>query len=490
MVIVGAGPGGLTAGMLLAHKGYDVTIYEKNERVGGRNQSIDKDGFVFDTGPTFLMMKFILDEVFEETGRNSSDYLSFVRLDPMYRLIFNEGSIDLSPDHDKTKRSIASLFPGQEKGFDTFLEREGKRYDHMFPCLKKDYCHWHAFLRPVFLKFLRWSSPTKSLFGRLGDYFDYDTLRLSFTFQSKYLGMSPWDCPGAFTIIPMVEHRHAIYHTIGGLSAISDAMARVIEEEGGTIRLSTPVSRVIVEGNVARGVELEDGTTVYADAVIVNADFGHAMGHLFEPGAVKKYAPKNLEKKKLSCSTFMVYLGLDKVYDTLPHHTIVFADDYRKNVDAIFHSMQLSEDLSLYIRNATPTDPTIAPEGHSNIYVLVPVPNNRSGIDWGSESAAMRNLVIDTIKRKTPLTDIEDHIVTEHIITPSDWEENYDVYCGATFNLAHNMGQMLYFRPHNRLDGLKRCYIVGGGTHPGSGLPTIYESARVSEKLLRDDVGG
>jgi phytoene desaturase len=436
------------------------------------------------------MMKFILDEVFAETGRNAYDYLSFVKLDPMYRLVFNEGSIDLSPDHEKTKAEIARLFPGQERGFDRFLEREGNRYDHMFPCLKKDYCHWHAFLRPVFLRFIRWSSPTKSLFGRLGDYFDRDMLKLSFTFQSKYLGMSPWDCPGAFTIIPMVEHRHAIYHTIGGLSAISDAMARVIEEEGGSIHLSSPVRKVIVENGTARGVELGDGTVEYADAVIVNADFGHAMGSLFEPGAVSKYSPQALEKKKLSCSTFMLYLGVDKIYGDLPHHTVVFADDYKKNVDNIFHAMELSDDISLYIRNATPLDPTIAPEGHSNIYVLVPVPNNRSGISWDEAAPKMRDLVIDTIKRKTPLTDIDDHIVTEHVITPADWEEHYAVYRGATFNLAHNMGQMLYFRPHNRLEGLKRCYIVGGGTHPGSGLPTIYESARVSAKLLQDDLGG
>jgi phytoene desaturase len=288
----------------------------------------------------------------------------------------------------------------------------------------------------------------------------------------------------------MVEHRHAIYHTIGGLSAISDAMARVIEEEGGSIHLSSPVRKVIVENGTARGVELGDGTVEYADAVIVNADFGHAMGSLFEPGAVSKYSPQALEKKKLSCSTFMLYLGVDKIYGDLPHHTVVFADDYKKNVDNIFHAMELSDDISLYIRNATPLDPTIAPEGHSNIYVLVPVPNNRSGISWDEAAPKMRDLVIDTIKRKTPLTDIDDHIVTEHVITPADWEEHYAVYRGATFNLAHNMGQMLYFRPHNRLEGLKRCYIVGGGTHPGSGLPTIYESARVSAKLLQDDLGG
>jgi phytoene desaturase len=476
--------------MILAHKGYEVTVFEKNDRVGGRNQAISLEGYTFDTGPTFLMMKFILDEVFEETGRKAEEYLTFLDLDPMYRLVFPEGTLDFSPDHEKTKAEIARLFPGQERGYDRFLAREGVRYRRMYPCLRKDYGHWYAFLRPVFLRFIRWSSPTKSLFGRLGDYYAQDMLRLSFTFQSKYLGMSPWDCPGAFTIIPYVEHAFGIFHTIGGLSAISDAMAKVVEEEGGSLRLETPVKKVMVSGGTARGVELADGTVFEADAVVVNADFGHAMTTLFDKGAVPKYTSASLEKKKLSCSTFMLYLGVDKVYRDLPHHTIVFADDYKANVDDIFHNRRLSEDTSFYIRNATPLDPTLAPEGKSNIYVLVPITNTKAGIDWEAEKGPMRRRVLDAIMAKTPLTDLEDHIEVEHIITPDDCERSYAVYRGATFNLAHNLGQMLYFRPHNRLEGVKRCYIVGGGTHPGSGLPTIYESGRISADLLMRDLGG
>lgn len=186
----------------------------------------------------------------------------------------------------------------------------------------------------------------------------------------------------------------------------------------------------------------------------------------------------------------MLYLGVDKVYRDLPHHTIVFADDYKANVDDIFHNRRLSEDTSFYIRNATPLDPTLAPEGKSNIYVLVPITNTKAGIDWEAEKGPMRRRVLDAIMAKTPLTDLEDHIEVEHIITPDDWERSYAVYRGATFNLAHNLGQMLYFRPHNRLEGVKRCYIVGGGTHPGSGLPTIYESGRISADLLMRDLGG
>ena len=489
VIIIGAGPGGLTSAMILSHKGYDVTVYEKKEMVGGRNAPIRINGYTFDTGPTFLMMKFILDEVFRETGRDSSDYLDFIKLDPMYRLVFKDKELELSPDHEVTKKNISKVFPGQEKYYDDFYETEKKRFDHMFPCLQKDYSNRRAFFRPIFLKAIRWLSLNKSLFERLGDYYGPRDLRLGFTFQSKYLGMSPWDCPGAFTIIPYVEHGFGIYHTIGGLSAISDAMAKVVGEEGGKIKLKTPVKEIIVENGTAKGVVLEDGSKEYADAVIVNADFGYAMTNLFPKGVLKKYSTGNMEKKKMSCSTFMLYLGIDKTYDEVPQHTIFFAEDYEENIKDIFHNMKLSEDISFYIRNASVNDPTLAPEGKSNIYVLVPITNTRADIDWEIEKGPMRDLVLENIKERTPLKDIDEHIEVEKIITPADWENEYDVYKGATFNLAHNLLQMLYFRPHNRFEEVKKCYIVGGGTHPGSGLPTIYESGRISANLLMKDLG-
>jgi len=488
VIVVGAGPGGLTSAMLLSHGGYDVTVFEKRDKVGGRNEPITGEGYTFDTGPTFLMMKFILDEVFNETGRKSEDYLDFTLLDPMYKLIFNDKELTIYPDHEKTKKELARVFPGQERFYDEFLQKEKNRFDHMYPCLKKDYCSRTAFFRPIFIKALRWLSLNKSLFSRLGDYFDQDDLRLSFTFQSKYLGMSPWDCPGAFTIIPYVEHAFSIYHVKGGLSKISEAMAQVVEEEGGTILLNTPVKRILVEDGNAVGVELENGQEERADAVIVNADFCHAMNVLFDPGDLKKHHPSKIEKKRLSCSTFMLYLGLDKLYGSLPHHTIVFSDDYKTYVNDIFESYRLNEDVSFYIRNASVTDETIAPHGKSNIYVLVPIANMKSGVDWEKEKLRFRDLVVDIIKKKTPLSDIDKHIEYEKIITPADWEDEYGVFKGATFNLSHDLWQMLYFRPHNRFEDVGCCYIVGGGTHPGSGLPTIYESAHISADLLKKDM--
>jgi phytoene desaturase len=488
IVVIGAGPGGLTAAMLLAHRGFKVSVFEKEPTVGGRNAAIKLGDFIFDTGPTFLMMKFILDEMFAETARQSRDYLKMVKLEPMYHLKFDDMEIQVSSDHEAMKQQIDAHFPGQGKKLDQFLLNEKVRFEKLFPCLQKDYSYFHQFFRPAFLRGGPYLYTFNSIFDYLGKYFEQEKLRLSFTFQSKYLGMSAWECPGAFVIIPYIEHAFGIYHPIGGLSEISEAMARVVREEGGEIHLNTKVAKIITEGRTAKGVLLENGEKVMADEVIINQDFAHAMSHIVDPAILTKYHPDKLPEKRYSCSTFMLYLGLDKLYD-FPHHCVIFAKEYRANVADIFNNLKLSGDMSFYIRNASITDQTLAPKGKSALYVLVPVANNKSGIDWEKEKQIYRNKVLDVISKRTVFTDIKEHIQVEKVTTPADWENQYNVYLGATFNLAHNIGQMLYFRPRNKFEEIDHCYLVGGGTHPGSGLPTIYESGRISANLISKRYG-
>ncbi|UCG36078.1 MAG: phytoene desaturase, partial [Candidatus Bathyarchaeota archaeon] len=296
------------------------------------------------------------------------------------------------------------------------------------------------------------------------------------------LGMSPWECPAAFTMIPFVEHEFGIYHVMGGLNQLSQAMTKVVEEEGGTVRTNAKVKKLTISGRKVTGIELQDGEIRSFDQVVVNADFGHAFTNLVEPRKLRKYSQENIAKKRYSCSTFMLYLGLRKQYEA-PHHNIIFAKDYRSNIGDISLG-RLSDDFSFYVQNACVTDKTLAPRGKSTVYILVPVPNNFSGIDWDKEKADYRLRVIDAIENRTPMRDISKQIEIEKIVTPEDWENNYCIYKGATFNLAHNIRQMLYFRPHNKFEELENCYLVGGGTHPGSGLPTIYLSSMISAGLI------
>jgi phytoene desaturase len=484
VIVIGAGPGGLTSAMILAKRGFDVTIYEKDGKVGGRNQEIRLGDYTFDTGPTFLMLKNVLDEVFMEAGADGEKLLNFQKIEPMYRLVYDEKDhINPSNDHDFMKEEIARLFPGKEAAMDDYLKDEKTRFEKMFACLQKPYGKISDFFSPQFIKAIPHFALGKSLMDVLTGYFDEEKLALAFTFQAKYLGMSPWECPGAFALISYIEHAYGIYHVEGGLCKISEAMADVAVKNGAKLHLSTPVKKVITENGKAIGVELENGEKVTSDEVIINADFGYAATNLFEEGLLKKYTPEKVKSMKYSCSIFMLYLGIDKEYD-MPHHTIYFADDYKTNVADIFENKNLSDDMSFYVRNTVGVDKTNAPEGHSALYILVPVANLEADVDWDKEKERYKELLIDTMIKKTCMKDLREHIKAEKVITPTDWRDNYNVYNGATFNLAHNFGQMLYFRPHNKFEDVDNVYLAGGGTHPGSGLPTIYESGRISANMI------
>ena len=483
IAIIGAGPGGLAAAMLLARRGFQVQVFEKAPAIGGRNAEVVLGDYRFDLGPTFLMMKFLLDELFEETGRSSNTYLDFRLLDPMYQLNFCDKTMLARSRPEDMKAEIEQAFPGEGRNLDKFLLAESKRFEKLYPCLQKPYGTLASLLSSTLLAAVPHISAGRSLHDVLSKYFKAEELRLAFTFQSKYLGMSPWDCPGLFTMIPYTEHAHGVYHVQGGLCRISEAFAKVAREEGALIHTSAPVKRVTVKGRKACGVELESGERFECDDVVINADFGYAMSHLFDDGVIRRYNPQAMKKKRFSCSTFMMYLGVDRTFDT-QHHTIVFAEDYKKNLEDISLRKVTSNDISVYVRNSAVTDSTSAPAGHSALYILVPVPNNSSGIRWSEEKHAYRARVLEILQQRTEFRDLEKHIRTELIITPEDWESGKSVFMGATFNMGHGWNQMLYLRPHNEFEEVGNCYLVGGGTHPGSGLPTIFESARISSNLI------
>ncbi|MFA6232631.1 MAG: phytoene desaturase family protein [Bacteroidota bacterium] len=490
VIIIGAGPGGLSAGMLLAHHDIDVHIYEKNSTIGGRNASMRLGDFVFDLGPTFFLMKEVLEDLFHRTGRSLSDYAELQEIDPMYRLHFSDEMVFYpTRNQDRMKTELERVFPGSHDGYLRYLNREKKKYEKLIPCLAMPYSSLKDMLSWQFISSIPYLDLHQSVFGVLGRYFDDIHLKSSFSFQAKYLGMSPWEAPGLFSILSFIEHGGGIFHVTGGLSQLSAAMAKVFEEEGGTIHLSSPVREVLIENGCTVGVRLQDGSEQRADDVVINADFAHAMTNLVDKRHRRKYSNDTIAKKEYSCSTFMLYLGINKVYDDMEHHSIIFADDYRANIADITRNGVLSEQPSFYVQNASVTDPTLAPAGKSTLYVLVPVPNNTSNIDWSKEAGPLRDKIIALMETRGGYTDLRSHIEVERVITPQDWQDKADVYNGAVFNLGHQLKQMLMFRPHNEFEEFKNCYLVGGGTHPGSGLPTIYQSALISSSLLLKKYG-
>jgi phytoene desaturase len=487
-LIVGAGPGGLATALLLAKAGLEVTVVERQPRVGGRTSVIEGEGYRFDLGPTFFLYPQILEEIFTAVGRDLHREVPMKRLDPQYRLVFGAGGELLcTSDIERMVAEIAKLAPADAPRFRQFMAYNRVKLAKIAPCLQSPFLGWTSLLQARLLPVLPFLKPWKSLHAELAGYFRDPRLQLAFTFQSKYLGMSPFQCPSLFSILSFLEYEHGIWHPIGGCNALSTGMARVASELGVTLRLNEPVEEILFDGRRAVGVRTATGE-LRADAVVVNADFGHAMTTLVPNRLRRKWSDATIARKRFSCSTFMLYLGLEGRYDQLAHHNIYVAQNYRQNLDEIENQHVLTEDPSFYVENPSRTDDTMAPPGHSALYVLVPVSHQHPNIDWSRERVRYRQVALRQLT-KLGITDVERRIRFERTVTPDEWEKKIGTYRGATFNLAHSLGQMLHLRPRNRFEEFDRMYLVGGGTHPGSGLPVIFESARIGARLVLEDLG-
>lgn len=487
IVVVGAGPGGLAAAALLARTGAKVTVVERDAVVGGRTRTLEGEGgFRFDLGPTFFLYPAILREIFAACGASFDERVALKRLDPQYRLVFEGGGqIDATPDVGRMSAEIARLAPGDAAGFARFLAENRRKLEAFQPILQRPFDGPRDLLRPDMLRALPLLHPFRSVHGDLSRYFRDPRVRLAFSFQSKYLGMSPFRCPSLFTILSFLEYEHGVFHPIGGCGAITAALAELAQEAGAEIELGNAVERIEVTGGRVRGVATADGMRP-ADAVVVNADFAHAIPALLPEGERRGWNDRKIERARYSCSTFMLYLGLDRRFPALAHHTIALSAAYQDNLREIEQG-ELPGQPSFYLQNPVATDPTMAPPGGSALYLLVPMPNLASGHDWQAIAPQVRRQALDRLAL-LGLGDIEPHIRYERMVTPQDWQSTFAVHRGATFNLAHDFGQMLLFRPRNRFSHAG-VYLVGGGTHPGSGLPVIFESARISSALVAQDFG-
>ncbi|MBR0658507.1 phytoene desaturase family protein [Neoroseomonas oryzicola] len=490
VAIVGAGPGGLAAAMLLAASGARVTVFERDDVVGGRTRTVTAPGgYRFDIGPTFFLYPRILREIFASCGADLDAEVELLRLDPQYRLVFEGASpvsVDASPDLARMEAEIAKLNPADARGLRSFMEDNRTKLEAFRPVLERPFGGLSDYLAPEVVNGLRYLRPWASLDQDLRRHFADPRTRLAFGFQSKYLGMSPFRCPSMFTILSFLEYEHGVFHPRGGCGAVSEAMARVAGRLGVEFRFGAQVERLAFEGRRAAGVEVA-GSRHAADAVVVNADFAHTIPGLMPEELRPQWPDAKIAKARYSCSTFMLYLGIEGRLPDLAHHTVLLAEDYERNLRQI-ETGEIPDNPSVYVQAAAGTDPSLAPEGHSTLYVLVPVPNLREGGDWAAEAQRYRRVALDRLKA-LGLGDIEPRIRYERMLTPQDWRDEYAVGYGATFNLAHDVRQMLHFRPRNRFGKAQGVYLVGGGTHPGSGLPVIYEGARISTRLLMADLG-
>ena len=484
--IIGAGPGGLATSILLAKSGADVTILERSDQVGGRTSSISENGFKFDLGPTFFLYPQALEKIFESVGLDLWDEIEMKRLDPQYRVIFKSGGyIDATNDIKVMSDQIKRFAPEDAQGFSKFMDENREKLRKMEPCLVNPFLNIFSLISPRLLKLLPMVKPHQSLDSYLKRFFKDPRIRLAFSFQSKYLGMSPFVCPSLFSILSFIEYEYGIYHPIGGCNEITKVMARGAQDNGVKIKLNEPVEKILFDNKRATGIRTKNGD-YKTDAIVVNADFARAAKTLIPNDRRSRWKDHKIDTKKFSCSTFMLYLGIKGNYD-VPHHNVYISEDYQSNLQDIERRHVLSKLPSFYVQNACVTDPSLAPKGNSTLYVLVPVSHEHENIDWSKNEKDYRNLIIKELV-KVGFTNLEDRIIYEKIITPADWSNQYNIHLGSTFNLSHNLKQMLYLRPRNRFEDCEGIYLVGGGTHPGSGLPVIFESAGITSKLITKDI--
>lgn len=488
VIVVGAGPGGLTSAILLAKAGVRVTVLERLPHVGGRTSTFKSDGFTFDHGPTFFHYPQVLESILDSIGYNLWREVELIKLDPQYRLVFGGGGELLAtPDVKRMESEVARINPEDAKHLRQFLSDNRHKLEKFKPFLETSFDSWRDTIKPELLTLLPILAPWRSLNSELGRYFSDERVRLAFSFQSKYLGMSPYECPGLFTILSFLEYEYGVFHPRGGCGAVTMALARIARQLGVDIHLNCPVEEVLVANNKASGVRTPSGL-IHSDAIVINADFARAMSRLIPHHLRRRWTDRKLDKSRMSCSAFMMYMGLRGRYENISHHTIYISKDYIRNMDEIGCRHTLSDDPSYYVQNASVTDNTLAPPGKSTLYVLVPVTHQSSKVDWAQESPRYRELVLNKLA-DLGAGDIRSRIEYERILTPNDWNADFEVHKGAVFGLAHNWSQMLHLRPRNRFDELDGVYLVGGSTHPGSGLPVIFESARISSRLLLQDMG-
>ena len=497
VAIVGAGPGGLSVAMLLAAAGLDITIFESQPVVGGRTRRLEAGPYAFDCGPTFFMMPYVLEEIFGAVGMATSDFVEMKRLDPMYRLLIGNDrgtsptQIDTTGDLKKMAAQLERVQPGDGAAFLRFIADNRKKLALMEPILRSPIRGLADLMTLDTMKVAPVLRPWESIYTHLTRYFKAEESRLAMSFQSKYLGMSPFECPSLFSILPFIEYEYGVWHPIGGCNALTAAMAEACSRLGARIETASPVQQILFEGQRANGVVVH-GKAHRFDHVVVNADATWAMKNLIPEGLrTREHKDAALDAKRYSCSTFMLYLGMDGEID-LPHHTIYTSTKYRQNLADIGEG-RLSDDASFYVCNPSRIDPTLAPKGHSSLYVLVPTSNTKAAkdgapIDWKKAGPRLRE---ETLHRLTTVMGIPDaarRVRAEIMYTPDDWRAQ-NINHGATFNLAHNITQMLHWRPQHKLQGFDNLWMVGGGTHPGSGLPVIFLASEITSRLLCAECG-
>ncbi|KAL2052061.1 hypothetical protein ABVK25_007753 [Lepraria finkii] len=501
-IIVGAGVGGVATAARLAKAGFKVTVFEKNDFTGGRCSLIHHDGYRFDQGPSLLLLPPLFREAFYDLDTSlEAEGVELMKCEPNYNLWFSDGeSFELSTDVSRMKEEVEK-WEGKD-GFERylgFLQEAHRHYElSVTHVLKKNFTSLFSMARPSFLRHLLELHPFESIYSRASKYFWTERLRRVFTFGSMYMGMSPFDAPGTYSLLQYTELAEGIWYPKGGFHSVIAAFVRVGERYGITYRLSTPVASIqlSLNGRRATGVTLPTGESISADIVIINADLVYAYNNLLPPSS----KATSLQKRPASCSSISFYWAMNRQIPELTTHNIFLADDYRESFDDIFKKQLIPTQPSFYVNVPSRIDPTAAPEGKDSIVVLVPVGHlldKKEGLgikvdskqDWNAMVTKARKTVFSTIEARTGARDLQGALVKEIVNTPQSWKDVFNLDKGAILGLSHSFFNVLSFRPSTRHASIERLHFVGASTHPGTGVPICLAGSKVTSEQVLDVFG-
>lgn len=518
-VVIGAGIGGISCAIRLQSLGFDTEIVEALDAPGGRAYVRKVDGFVFDMGPTVLTVPHFIEELFSlqqdhamlgepdfpdhvldencriregiSGGPNTSKYLDIIPILPFYRIYFDDGSFfDYDGDPVSTREQISRLAPEDLAGYEAFHEKARAIFQRGF--LKLGYTYFGSLgsmlsVVPDLVKL----GAVQSLFGLVSKYFKSDKMRQVFSFEPLLVGGNPMKVPAIYAMIHFVEKTWGIHYAKGGTGALVSALITKFEEMGGRLRLNAPVERILVEKRVAKGVRLGNGEEIAADVVVSNADYATTYLKLVDKTQRRINRDALVKFRKQSMSLMVIYFGYER-HDNDPdlrHHNIILGPRYEALLDEIFEKKVMSPDFSQYLHIPTLTDPNLAPAGHHAAYTLIPVPNNASNIDWDVEGPKLSARVMTFLEERGYIPELAARLKHMSFITPDYFSETLGSYLGNGFGVEPVLTQTAFFRPHNKSEDVHNLYLVGQGTQPGGGTPSVMMSAKMTAREIASDLG-
>ncbi len=484
VVVVGSGFGGLASALRLRAKGYDVTLLEKHSDLGGRARVFKKDGFIYDGGPTVITAPYLFEELFSLFNKKISNYVKIVPLNLWYRFIFNDGkTFDYSGDEASMEKEIKKFSNTDLKGYKNLVNFTEKIFNKGFMDLSDKPFNKFTFMLQQIPALLNLKS-YKSVYTLISNYISNENLRRVFSMHPLLVGGNPFTTTSIYALILFLEKKWGIHYSMGGTGSVVKALEKLMNEEGVKIKKNSEVTEIITSNKNVKGVKINNSSIIDCDYIVCNSDPPNVYENLIKSQNNYNFLFKQkMKRMDYSMGLFVYYFGSKKQYKEVAHHTICFGKSYKDHLNKIFEKKTLSDDISYYLHRPSATDTDMAPNGQDAFYVLVPVPNNLSGINWSKEGEKFKNLVLDKMNESV-LPGIKENVVSDFYLTPDYFEKDLATLHGSGFSIQPKFSQSAYFRFHNQSEVFKNLYFVGAGTHPGAGMPGVISSAKVLDKIL------